>query len=164
MLNGWETLLAQSQVNWISFDGGAHVTNITYEMTVDGFHEEGENYILLGHKLTQEPDGISLFKDQEALNVSSSLPSVPTYQTAVNGDWYLGNRTDDTNGTEIIYLLSNKEALRRKRDVSGDLETSPDTRRSVEFKTYRCLYEGCLPPPPPTIPTGLQLANNYYGV
>ena len=157
MLEGWETLLAQSEINWISFDGGSHVTNISYEMTVDGFDPDSGNYILLGHRLTQEPDGITLFSSQEAVNASGSLDAIPTYDTAVNGDWFLTNRTDGNNGTEIIFMLSDKESGRKRRAVSGEVGTSAGTLRSVQYRTYRCFYEGCLPPPPPTIPAGRPL-------
>ena len=29
--------------------------------------------------------------------------------------------------------------------------------REIQFRVYRCLYEGCLPPPPPTVPAGRPL-------
>ena len=58
MLKGWEALIVQEEdnVQWLSFDGSEHVTNISYHLQVSGMHEDGGNFVLIGHELYQEPD------------------------------------------------------------------------------------------------------------
>ena len=70
-------------------------------------------------------------------------------ETAGNTDWYWsGNETK-----ELTYLISNKnKASRKKRGGKPN-----EFYRSITFRVYRCLYEGCLPPPPPTVPAGRPL-------
>jgi hypothetical protein len=78
------------------------------------------------------------------------LSEPPTYDTAGNTEWYWSG--NDTK--ELIYILSNKDKpARRKKRGSMPREL----HRDIQFRVYRCLYEGCLPPPPPTVPAGRPL-------
>eukprot|EP00090_Calanus_glacialis_P017096 TRINITY_DN2671_c0_g1_i4.p1 TRINITY_DN2671_c0_g1~~TRINITY_DN2671_c0_g1_i4.p1 ORF type:complete len:4502 (+),score=1148.36 TRINITY_DN2671_c0_g1_i4:1085-13507(+) len=160
MLKGWEALIVQEEdnVQWLSFDGSEHVTNISYHLQVSGMHEDGGNFVLIGHELYQEPDSFSVIEGQ-AGNATDALSSYPTYADNESGEWYFANKTDG-NGTEMVYILSDKGQTdwgRKKRAV-GEVGTwGADDWHHADFKVYRCFYEGCLPPPPPTIPAGRPL-------
>jgi len=159
MLDGWDMLLPQGEgnVNWINFDNNEHVTNISYSMSVEGMNVDSGNFILLGHQLTQEPDRFTLLPGQN-VNASAAMTEIPTYDDSVNGDWYLANSTTHENGTEMVFIVSDKSAARKKRSVPGEIGTWPaNDKRGIDFKVYRCLYDGCLPPPPPTVPAGRPL-------
>merc|ERR1711983_607715 len=93
MLEGWDMLIPQGPVNWLSFDNNEHVTNISYSMDVFGMDPDSGNYMLFGHQLTQEPDRFALKPGQPAENASASLADYPTYDSAVNGDWFMTNST-----------------------------------------------------------------------
>ena len=140
MLEGWWALLPEGPVNWISFDHNEHLTNVSYSMSVDNMEAEGDNYILYGHKFYQEPERFTLFQGQDA-NSSASLDDVPTYEDNIHGDWFLTNSTTG-NGTEMVYLVSDKDSQeRRKKRATGDIG-SWNTARSIQFRVYRCFYEG----------------------
>jgi len=160
MLEGWESLLVQEadNVNWISFDGSEHVTNVSYHLSVSGMHEDGGNFVLIGHELYQEPDSFSVIEGQEG-NATEALDAYPTYDDNESGEWYFANKTDG-NGTEMVYILSDKgpTGWQRKKRAVGEVGTwGADDWHHVDFKVYRCFYDGCLPPPPPTIPAGRPL-------
>merc|ERR1719392_359179 len=80
------------------------------------------------------------------LLTSSSLSEPPTYDTAGNTEWYWSG--NDTK--ELTYIISHKnKGARKKRGGKPN-----EFYRTITFRVYRCLYEGCLPPPPPTVPAG----------
>ena len=163
MLKGWEAMLVQDPEDpqWLTFDNNEHVTNISYDLSVSGFHPDGENYVLIGHHLYQEPDRFTVLPGQPLANSSDALSVYPTYTDNVNGDYYFANATD-RNGTEMVYMLSGN-AARKKRSVTGELGTAGSGDwRSAQFKVYRCLYPDCLPPPPPTIPAGRPLNSHKW--
>ena len=151
---GWYSILPQGPVNWFNFDNNEHVTNVSYSMSVDGMQPDNGNYMIYGHKLYQDPERITLIPGTTPVN-ASSLTQIPNYEDNVHGDWFLTNETASGNGTELTYIISDKTSSRKKRAVPGELGTQPaGQKKSVEFLVYRCFYEGCLPPPPPTIPAG----------
>ena len=156
---GWYSILPQSTVNWFNFDNNEHVTNVSYSMSVDAMDPDNGNYMVYGHKLYQNPERITLLPGQAPENASASLTDIPTYEDNVHGDWFLTNETESGQGYELTFLISDKTTSRKKRAVPGEVGTQPaGQKKSVDFTVYRCFYEGCIPPPPPTIPVGRPLA------
>merc|ERR1719483_1010979 len=162
MLEGWEAIIVQEDdnVQWLSFEGSEHVTNVSYDLSVSGMHADGGNFVLIGHDLYQEPDSFSVIDGQEG-NATDALSDYPTYDDNESGEYYFANKTVG-NGTEMVYILSDKGPTgwqRKKRaTATGEAGTwGADDWHHAKFKVYRCFYEGCLPPPPPTIPAGRPL-------
>ena len=161
MGEGWAALLPQdTSANLIAFNSVEHVTNISYRFDVYGMHS-GENYMLMGHDLFQEPDRFTILGNKET-NSSSSLAAMPTFDTAENGEWYYTNNTG-TAFKKIVYMLSSKgsglqnwwkkrEAVESER--TGDEGNWPSNGVATGvFRVIRCQSEGCIPIAPPTVPT-----------
>ena len=144
--NGWAGVLQQGVTNFFFWDTMGHITNITYELGAYALSGEGD-HVLLGHNFTQSPDVFTF--NGEAANETSSLAEPPTYETAGNTAWYWSG--NDTK--ELTYILSFKNKNSRKKRGGKPNEKY----RKITFRVYRCLYEGCLPPPPPTVPAGRPL-------
>ena len=155
---GWEALLPQGPVNKLAFNTAEHLTNISYYIEAFGMHT-GENFLILGHDLTQQPDRFNIF-DNSLSNYSASLQSPPTFENSENGDWYFNNETG-TPLSEVQYIFSSKGQGRsnwwKKRATeesqrSGDLGvwTQNDVSTGT-FSVIRCENEGCIPTPPPTM-------------
>ena len=136
--DGWAGVLPEDTTNFFFWHTMDHITNITYKLGAFQMSSE-DDYLLLGHNFTQSPDVFTF--NGESANSSQSLLAPPTLETAGNTDWYWQNDTQ-----ELTYMLSNKDKTR------GGMPN--ELYREVTFRVYRCLYEGCLPPPPPTIPAG----------
>jgi hypothetical protein len=142
--DGWAAVLQEGPVNrfhWYTMD---HITNITYLLGAFGMAEEGD-YLLMGHNFTQSPDVFTF--NGEASNSSSSLEEIPTYETAENTNWHWSGNETKT----VTYILSNKDKSDKRKKRGGKPH---EKYREIQFRVYRCLYEGCLPPPPPTVPAG----------
>ena len=162
MMEGWEALLPQMEdANLLAFDSVEHVTNISYRFDVYGMHK-GENYMMMGHDLYQDPDRFTILNDKET-NSSASLTSMPTYADNVNGDWFWTNNTG-TKLSKVVYLLSSKGSglsnnWRKRRQAEEAERTGDDGNwpsngvASGVFRVIRCESEGCIPIPPPTVPT-----------
>ena len=144
--NGWAAVLPEATTNFFFWETLGHITNITYEMGIFQLADDGD-YLLMGHNFTQSPDIFTF--NGEAANETSALSEPPTYETAGNTDWYWSG--NDTR--ELTYIISHKNKGARRKRGSKPSEFS----RSITFRVYRCLYEGCLPPPPPTVPSGRPL-------
>ena len=141
--DGWAAVLQEGTTNFFFWDTMGHITNITYEMGIFQLADEGD-HLLIGHNFTQSPDVFTF--NGEPANETSSLSEPPTYDTAGNTDWYWSG--NDTK--ELTYIISHKNKGSRKKRGGKPNEFY----RSITFRVYRCLYEGCLPPPPPTVPAG----------
>ena len=161
MTEGWQALLVEdSAVNFLSFKTSEHLTNISYKFNVFGMHK-GENYVLMGHELMQIPDRFTIM-DNTDVEANSSLPAMPTYETAENGQWFFSNKTD-TEDAKVVYILSSKgggltNLWRRKREAeeterTGDYNNWPSNGlASGVFRVIRCQNAGCIPTPPPEMP------------
>ena len=145
--DGWTAVLPEGTTNYFFWNTLDHITNITYDLSAFQLADEGD-HLILAHNFTQTPDVFTF--NGEATNSSVALSEPPTYDTAGNTEWFWsGNETK-----EVIYILSNKDkTTRRKRGGSMPNEL----HRDIHFQVYRCLYDGCLPPPPPTVPAGRPL-------
>ena len=143
--DGWAGVLPVGPVNYFFWDTMDHITNITYQLSAHQLSAAGD-YLLMGHNFTQSPDVFTF--NGEAANSSASLTESPTYETAGNTEWFWKNETK-----ELEYILSykNKDARKKRGGKPNEMY------RQIQFRVYRCLYEGCLPPPPPTIPPGRPL-------
>ena len=158
MLEGWHGLLPESTVNWLLFQSSEHVTNISYTINVNGMRGDGE-YVLIGHEFYQEPDRFTVLNSGSQTNKTGALTELPTYDTAESGDWYFTNETD-SGLNELVYILSDKGPVsRKKRGSEGSVEGVDTTKgwHAGTFNVFRCFYENCIPPPPPTLPPGRPL-------
>jgi len=144
--DGWTAVLPEGTTNFFFWNTLDHITNITYKMGAFQMADEGD-HLILGHNFTQSPD-VFTFNGEES-NSSVALAEPPTYDTAGNTEWYWSG--NDTK--EVIYILSNKDKTTRKKRGGKPTELY----REIQFRVYRCLYAGCLPPPPPTVPAGRPL-------
>ena len=161
MMEGWEALLPQEDGgNLLAFSTVEHVTNISYAYSAFGMHS-GENFLLLGHDLYQDPDRFTIGSSNQETNSSASLPAMPTFADNENGDWFWTNDTG-TRLSKVVYLLSSKgDGLSNKWKRSADeTERTGDEGNwpsngvsSGQFRVIRCESEGCIPIPPPTVPS-----------
>ena len=154
---GWEAMLPENTVNWITFESSEHVTNTSYTMKVNEMNAGGENYVLIGHKFYQQPDRFTVLKGQAQVNSTASLDAIPTYEDNKSGEWYFTNETKSGNGSELVYILSDKGLTGRKKRQAEVGNWGKGGWMQVDFKVFRCHYENCVPPPPPTLPPGRPL-------
>ena len=160
MVNGWQGMLSSESVTWITFDNAA-VTNISYTFTVSDMHANGGNFALIGHEFYQQPDRFSVLNNAEPQNSSAALTAYPTYEDNDSGDWYYTNETED-GISRMVYIISDKglsgsAGWKRKRRAAEVGTAGTLGWHKGTFRVYRCFYEGCLPPPPPTLPPGRPL-------
>ena len=158
MNEGWNALLPQGPLNLMAFDTVEHLTNISYFISAYGMHK-GENYLILGHDLNQQPDRFIIVDGKES-NSSDSLASPPTYNTAQNGDWYFNNETGGPT-SQVQYILSSNSETKLKNkwkrstdetERTGDIGVWPQNGIAEgTFSVVRCETEGCIPKPPPTM-------------
>ena len=156
---GWEAILPEGPINWITFDSSEHVTNTSYSIQVNEMHADGGNYILIGHKFYQSPDRFTILEGASQVNASEALDAIPSYETSESGQWYFNNETD--NGiSEMVYILSDKgptgtmSIKKRSADVGS---WGKEGWHKGIFNVFRCYFENCIPPPPPTLPPGRPL-------
>jgi len=161
MAEGWEGLLLQEEgePNWITFDTTEHVTNQSYTLSVGGMHEDGGNFVLIGHEFYQLPDMFTVLEGQAGVNASEALfDAYPTYDDNESGDWWFGNDTGkNETRAEMVYILSDKGQTgwaRKKRAVAEVGTWAQDDWHHAHLVVFRCFYDGCIPPPPPTLPPG----------
>ena len=146
----WFGYLPQGTVNWFSFNGMEQVSNLSYVMTLQGLNTVGENYVHFGHKLYQQPDGVSLFKDKET---AEALTVLPTYSNDKHGDWFIQSNNDGL--TEVVILASDKEDVRAKRSNMVESYTGVDMNigvKTLDVNIYKCQNSGCSSLPIPTVP------------
>jgi hypothetical protein len=163
MLDGWEAMLLQEEgePNWITFDSVEHVTNISYFASVSAMHPDSESYVLIGHEFYQAPDRFTVLEGQDGVNASEALTEYPTYADNESGEWFYTNETESNNTrSEMVYILSDKGDMgggvgwRKKREAAEVGTWATSNWHSAEFTVFRCFYENCIPPPPPTLPPG----------
>ena len=142
MLLGWESMLVEGPVNWITYDSSEHVTNISYTGAIGSMNADGDNYVLIGHEFYQQPDRFTVLPGQPGANASKALTEYPTYEDNASGEWYYNNETA-TNITEMVYILSDKGGAgsfgwkRKKRGAPAEIGISPDQGwASVDFKVF----------------------------
>ena len=141
--DGWAAILPEGPVNYFFWNTMDHITNISYRLTAYQFAEK-DDYLLLGHNFTQVPDVFTF--NGEMANTSVAIPEPLTSENSGNTNWFF-----DTENKELSYKLSNKGKVSTRKKRAG----SPrEFKRDITFRVYRCLYEGCLAPAPPTVPTG----------
>ena len=121
---GHMALLPVNQSYALDWNVGVTFTNITYQLRVTQLDEE--NYIFLQQEYPEPLDSITI--NGKITNVSESFVNNPL--EAETGDWF----SDDNN--TINYIITG--------DEDGDV--------AVNFQTYTCFYENCIPPPPATLP------------
>ena len=108
----------------LDWNVGPIFTNTSYQLLVTELGEE--DYIFLRQRYPGPLDSITV--NGKISNVSESFLSDPSQ--AETGDWF-----SDENNT-INYIITGDE----------------DRRVNINFQTYTCFYEDCIPPPPPTLP------------
>ena len=60
MLEGWQALVAEDGVNWITFDTSEHVSNISYTISISEDSTKEGDFLLIGHRLYQDPDSFQV--------------------------------------------------------------------------------------------------------
>ena len=109
------------QLTWVD---GTTFTNITYSVVTAGF--EIDDYVLFQQSYPRPLD----FTSVRGVTTASNVSELETPATANTGDWaQLDNVT-------LLYIVKGTEQF--------------DADQSITFSTYRCFYENCIPPPPPT--------------
>ena len=158
MAKGWEAMLPEGPVNWITFESSEHVTNQSYSISVNEMYADGGNYVLIGHKFYQSPDRFTILEGQAQVNASEALDTIPTYEDNESGEWYFNNETE-SGIAEMVYILSDKGPIgwsRKKRSAEVG-NWGKDGWHKGQLNVYRCYFENCIPPPPPTLPPGRPL-------
>ena len=159
MVDGWNALLPQGPLNLLTFDTVEHLTNISYDVAAYGMHK-GENYLIVGHDLVQQPDRFNILINKET-NDTGSLDSPPTFDNSENGNWYFTNETGGPK-SQIQYIFSSKGSLAKQSwwkkretqvtDRSGDLGVWPQNDIAIgKFSVFQCENTGCVPTPPPVM-------------
>ena len=87
-----------------------------------------------------------------------SLTDIPD-ETSFNGEFNWNNDT-----FELTYVLSHNENItdRGLGLTSFSISHPRDNERRSNLDIFRCLYLDCLPPPPPTYPTGRPEVIYYW--
>ena len=122
--DGHMALLPVNQSYAIDWNVGIVFTNVTYQLLVTQLDKD--NYIFIQQQYPDPLDSITV--NDKITNVSESFLNNPSQ--AETGDWF----SDDENTINYI--------------ITGD----DDGRVDVDFETFTCFYEDCIPPPPPTLP------------
>jgi hypothetical protein len=82
VLKNWFGYMPEGTVNYLSFDSVEHVTEIAYKIRFDNILEDGESFLLVGHKFFQYPNAVSLLDEETPRNMSTGLMSLPAYETS----------------------------------------------------------------------------------
>ena len=111
------------QLTWVE---GTTFTNISYSTLISGFAED--DYVLFTQSYPRSLD----YTNIRGVTTASNVSALENPANAVTGDFYI------TDNTSLTYIVKGPEEL------NGEPE--------LQFSTYRCFYENCIPPPPPTLP------------
>ncbi|ROT65416.1 putative fibrocystin-L [Penaeus vannamei] len=137
---GWMAILPTAETYDWMFEDGEPQTDIEYEAQTK--HMQSGQYYYVQHRFMQTPDSFSTTGVER--NSSDSLPDPVT---GFHGEYYW-----DDSAKTMTYLVSDQVESRKKRTVFDERRTG--STRNINFETYRCEYEGCIPPTPPPVPTG----------
>ncbi|XP_045124918.1 fibrocystin-L-like [Portunus trituberculatus] len=138
---GWMGIVYTGATYDWTFDEAEQITNITY--VADTRHLAAGDHYFVRHTFLQTPDGFGTTSDER-----ESLDALPDPATNVHGDFYWEDSTK-----QLTYLVSHTEASERHLRTVFDDRVEGD-KRNIDFRVYRCQYEGCIPPTPPPVPTG----------
>ena len=149
--SGWNGLFPTGTIVNIAWQNFTQMTNISYDLSAWSL-DETDDYVLIQHTFNQIPDKVGIVAENPAIWVNESLSDIPD-ETSFNGEFHWNNDTYD-----LTYTLShNLNTTRRKRGLgltSFPIEHPRSNERRSNLDIFRCLYTDCLPPPPPTFPTG----------
>ena len=122
--------MAQLELNQtyvLSWPVGETFTNISYSTLISGFPPS--DYIIMKYIYPISLDIIEIAGIRDAANVANlSNPA-----TANTGDYFV-----EDDGVTLNYIIKGGDFFRNEKINS--------------FKTERCKYVDCIPPPPPTLP------------
>lgn len=127
-LRGGPGFMAQLQFNdtyQLDFIEGRQLTNISYSLITSGF--DADNYVIFSQQYPRALDSTLVNSMANIVNESDFLNP----GSLQSGDTFLGD-----NNT-LSYILK------------GDPN---NIEQQVTYATFRCFYDGCVPPPPPTLP------------
>ena len=111
------------QLTWVE---GTTFTNISYSILISGFAED--DYVLFSQSYPRSLD----YTNIRGITTASNASALENPANAVTGDFFI------TDNTTLTYIVKGPEEL------NGEPE--------LQYSTYRCFYENCIPPPPPTLP------------
>ena len=122
---GHMAIVELNQTFQLEWPSGTQFTNFSYSEIISGFGSD--DYIILSQTFPRSLDFISLNGD--VTNENATVFDDPS--KASTGDWYI----NDNNTLSYI--------------IKGT--SDPPVDDQLQFSTYRCLYEDCIVPPPPTL-------------
>ncbi|XP_069115426.1 fibrocystin-L-like [Argopecten irradians] len=122
----------------LSFEGAAHLTNISYDASF--FSITNNAWVIICHRLTTKPDMFYYYDGMgmdDAWNMSTGElnPNVN-----VDGDWHF-----DESSNEFCYLVSGKKNYSRPVTTKGNTV-------KTKINAFKCELVGCKPTDPNTTP------------
>ena len=155
---GWSALVPVNDAYTLTWENFPHMTNISYSLSAWNLEDDG-NYVIISHKMNQRPDSFQVLPSDPMLSINDSLQQMPDANSN-NGEWYW----DDDNNI-MSYILSSKSAAdERGVGVTSFDQSSPlSDERRAKPNVHRCFFEGCIKPPPATLPPSIDgLPEVYY--
>ena len=125
---GYMGLVPLNKSYYINSTEESRFTNISYSTRLAGFLSD--DYIIINEQFPQSLDFVSVNGNTEELANATTLDP----DTAITGDWI------SRGNNSLSYFI------RGRSDEDGTPEVF-----DVNFASFRCFYEDCIPPPPPTI-------------
>ena len=120
---GYMAILPNKLEYTLEWSEGERFTNISYSSLYSGV--TGDDYLFIRHDFPRDVDMINVNGRTKNASIDKPDPEVST-----TGDWF-----SNSNDTSVTYFV-------------GGTSNCP-TNVPVQFTTYRCFYEDCIPPPPP---------------
>ena len=150
--SGWNGIFPHGTILNLAWENFTQMTNISYDLSAWSL-DDSDDYVLIQHTFNQLPDKVGVVEENPAIWLNESLSALPD-ETSFNGEFNWNNDTFD-----LTYILSNNLNItaRKKRGLgltSFPIEHPRTNERRSHLDIFRCLYTDCLPPPPPTFPTG----------
>ena len=150
---GWNGLLPQNTILDMKWKNYEAVYNMTYDLSAFNLNNEGD-YYAIRHGFNLKPDRVIVTPGANPVRTNETeLDALPT-DAAFNGQFYY----DDTD-KQLTYVLAERDppTSRKKRGLgltSFPLNQPRHNERRAQLRAYRCYFEDCIPPPPPSFPRG----------
>ena len=150
---GWNGLFPQNTILDMQWKNYQTVYNMTYDLSAFNLGDEGD-YFAIRHGFNLKPDRVIVTPGAEAVRTNETeLDALPD-DTAFNGQFYY-----DETDKQLTYVLAERDppSSRRKRGLgltSFPLNEARHDERRAQLRAYRCYFDDCIPPPPPSFPKG----------
>ncbi|XP_043232444.1 fibrocystin-L-like [Amphibalanus amphitrite] len=138
--SGWMALLVGGETHNLQFADSDQLTNISY--TARFYFLKPEDRLAVSHSMLQRPDRL------QAGGAPSNGSGPPLdFSAGRHGDIHWDNDT-----YTMSYMVAGQTRSRRAAGPFEDRDKG--AQRDVRLVVERCFFEGCVPPPAPTVPTG----------